>query len=63
MGPKLMKCCKPEQMGTTEKGKNVEENSNSRKRCNPGQGGKKIVDRRTKEKNHEKGVLEACEKV
>ena len=42
---------------------NVEDNSNSRRRQSPSQGGKTLEDRRTKEKHHEKGVPETCEQV
>ena len=47
MGPKLMNCCKPEQMGTKERGNIIQ---NSRRRQCASQGCKRLEDRRIKEK-------------
>ena len=62
MGPKLMNCCKPETEEHQRIWQNAEENSNSGRRQSPSQGGKKLEDRRTKEKNHKKGYQMLVEK-
>ena len=54
MGPKLINCCMPEPMGTKDFGKMV-------KRIQTFEEGKKLKNRGRKEKNYEKGTLEAVE--
>ena len=63
MGTKRMNCHRPEQMDIKEFSKMVEKNSNSRRRKSASHGGKRLEDRKTKEKNHKKGVSETCEQV
>ena len=42
MGPKLVNCCRPEQIGHPRVWQNVEKNSNSRGRKSPSQRGKEL---------------------
>ena len=61
MGPKLMNWCKPEQMGIKECGKMLERIQVLEDGRVPAKkASKKLEDRRTKEKNYEKRVSEAC---
>ena len=53
MGPKLIKCCMPEPMGTKDFGKIVKNNPNIRGRESPSQRGKKLQKKQREE--HEKG--------
>ena len=55
MGPKLMNCCKPEPMGTQGHGKMLKRIQILEGGRIPAKEAKKLEDRRTKEKNHEKG--------
>ena len=57
MGPKLVTCCRPEQIGTKEFGKMMKIQL-SRKE-DPSQRGKELENRGREEKNCEKGVSEA----
>ena len=63
MGPKLMNCCRPEQMGTKEFGKMLKKKSNSRRRKSPSQGSKEQDNWRDQEKNYEREVSEAGKQV
>ena len=63
MGPKLMNSCKPEQIGTQGYGKMLKRIQILEDGRVPAKEAKKLDDRRTKEKNHKKGVTEASEQV
>ena len=59
MGPKLMNCCRPEQMDTKEFGKMMKRVQISRGRKNPNHRGNELENRGRKEMKCEKGVSEA----
>ena len=61
MGPKLMNCCWPEQMGTKEFGKLMKRMQTLRK--SPSQRDKELENRGRQENNYEKGVSEAVKQV
>ena len=57
MGPKLVKCCRPEQMGTKDFGKVV------KRLQTPEEGRVPANEAGRKEKNYEKGVSRGCETI
>ena len=57
-GPKLVNCCRPEQMGTKEFGKMMKRIQTGGRK-GPSQRGKELENRGRKEKNYEKGIQEA----
>ena len=59
MGPKIMNCRKPEQVGTKEYGKMFKKDPGPGGWQGSGQGGEKLEDRRTKKKNHKERISEA----
>ena len=56
MGPKLVNCCRLEQMDTKEFGNMVKRIQIPRGRKSPSQRGKELENRGGKENNYEKGV-------
>ena len=57
MGQKLLKCCRPEQVGTTEYGKMFKRTQV----FEDGRESKELEDRKTKEENDKKGIQKILE--
>ena len=61
VGPNLMNCCKPKEVGTNERGKMLQRIQLLEDGAVPCQGSKKLEDGRTKEENHWKGIQKIVE--